>query len=431
MAEPRAAYRRYALSLLMLVGMVNVLDRQVVNILVEPIRRDLGLSDTQVGLLTGAAFALFYAALSLPIARIAERADRTKIIALAMAFWSVATIASGLARTFPQLFAARLLVGIGEAGSGPAGQALVTDLTPREQRASALAFVGSGTALGGLVGLMFGGLAADAVGWRTAFVLAGLPGVVLGLLIALTLKDPRPAARPPPGDGFRAAIAELTRKPSFWWCVAGSCLLSFTALAYGAFLSSLMIRSHGAALTGWAAAFNAAFGTRLGVTGLIGTLLGGALGLAGMLGVLAGGWLADRAGRASLAGYMRVATVAALVSGPLYAAVAFAPPALALGLLAVATMIGNVAMAPVLASAQSVVRPQIRATAAAVLFLAVYLFALGLGPVGVGLLSDLFAYRHGAADGLRWALLSGCAACPLAALAYARAGRRMAADLAA
>jgi MFS family permease len=427
---PGAAYRRYALTLLMLVAAINVLDRQVVNILVEPIRAELHLSDAQLGLLTGGGFALFYALMSLPIARLAERRNRALIVAASMALWSLATIGCGLARTFPQLFAARILVGAGEAGSGPAGQALVTDMTPTEERASALALVGSGTALGGLVGLMFGGLAADAVGWRVAFILAGLPGLVLGAVTALTLRDPRPPVLAvQPEHTLRAAVAELLAKRSFWWCAAGSSLLSFTALAYGAFLSSLMLRSHGEALAAWTAAFNAATGAGLGVTGLLGSLMGVSLGLAAIVGVLAGGALADRAARTGLSGYMRVATLAALVSGPLYAAAAFAPPAAALGLLALATVVGNAAMAPVLASAQSVVRPQLRATAAAVLFVIVYLFALGLGPVGVGLLSDLFAARVGPATGLAWALASGAAACPLAAFAYARACVRMGAEV--
>jgi MFS family permease len=206
--------------------------------------------------------------------------------------------------------------------------------------------------------------------------------------------------------------------------------LSFTALAYGAFLSSLMTRSHGAALAAWAAQANAAFGTSLGVTGLLGVLMGLTLGLSGVIGTLLGGVAADRAANTRLTGYMAVATMAALASGPLYAAAAFAPPAWALGLLTLATIIGNGAMAPVLASAQSLVRPHFRATAAAVLFLAVYLFALGLGPVGVGLLSDTLARALGPASGLQWALFASAVACPLAALAYLRAGARMAGQLA-
>ena len=165
-----APKRRYALTVLLVIYILNFLDRQVVNILAEPIKLELGLADWQVGVLTGLAFALFYTFLGLPIARLAERGNRVKIISVAVAIWSLFTMACGLATNFVQLLLARIGVGVGEAGCTPPAHSLISDYAPKEKRASALAFYSLGIPLGSLAGMALGGLIADAYGWRAAFL---------------------------------------------------------------------------------------------------------------------------------------------------------------------------------------------------------------------------------------------------------------------
>lgn len=176
---------RVMLWMLLVVYVFNFLDRQIVNILAEPIRRDLDLSDTQIGLMTGLAFALFYTVLGLPIARHADRpsTNRGRLIAVALAIWSAMTALCGLAQNFLQLLLARVGVGIGEAGCTPAAHSLIADRVPAERRASAMAFYALGIPLGSLLGMMIGGYLADEIGWRKAFLFVGAPGVLLALLV--------------------------------------------------------------------------------------------------------------------------------------------------------------------------------------------------------------------------------------------------------
>ncbi|MGP1275131.1 MAG: MFS transporter, partial [Caulobacterales bacterium] len=181
--------RRYAVGMLLVIYIFNFLDRQIVNILAEPIKLELGVADWQLGMLTGLAFALFYTVLGIPIARYAEKADRVKIISAAVGVWSLFTIACGLAGNFIQLLLARIGVGVGEAGCSPPAHSLITDYTPKEERASALAFYSMGIPLGSLAGMALGGLIADAYGWRMAFFVAGAPGIILAVMAFLTLPE--------------------------------------------------------------------------------------------------------------------------------------------------------------------------------------------------------------------------------------------------
>lgn len=186
-----SAYTRYALWLLLGIYVVNFLDRQVINILAEPIKREFGLADWQLRLMTGFAFSIFYTTLGLPIARLAERRNRAVIIGASVAVWSGFTALCGVAQTLWQLLAFRLGVGFGEAGCAPPAHSLIADLVPRKRRASALAMYAMGVPIGSLLGSVLGGLIADARGWRAAFLVVGLPGLVFALLAFTTLKEPR------------------------------------------------------------------------------------------------------------------------------------------------------------------------------------------------------------------------------------------------
>ena len=185
------AYLRYALGLLCVVYVVNFVDRQVLSILLQSIKEDLGLSDLQLGLLSGTAFGLFYATLGIPIARLADRSSRKGVIAVCLAIWSAMTALCGTASGFATLLRYRVGVGVGEAGGSPPAHSMISDYFPPERRASALGVFSLGVPLGILVGFLAGGWLDEALGWRKAFIVVGLPGVLLAAVVALTLREPQ------------------------------------------------------------------------------------------------------------------------------------------------------------------------------------------------------------------------------------------------
>jgi MFS family permease len=400
-ADHSPAYRRYILVLLLCVSTLNFLDRQIINILVEPIKLDLNLSDGQLGALTGLSFAVFYAVLGLPIARLADRANRPLIIGVSLIAWSAFTALCGMAGSFVQLLLARIGVGCGEAGGGPPSHSLIADLTPPEKRASALAFFSLGSPLGALIGLAAGAIVADAFGWRMAFVLAAVPGIVIGLILILTVKEPR-KMRPKamtPAISLREALGELRGKKTFWWICAAGATTSVATYGQGAFWGSFFLRVHGAEI--------ATIGTSFGVTPLVlvGVLLGLVTGVSGLFGTLTGGLLTDRLVRHDMRHFATVPGVALLLASPAFLAVIFAPGfGSAALMLIVPVFLSALIFGPSFGVVQTLVRPGTRATAAAILIFLLTLTGLGLGPLAIGLASDAFARTMGSAEGLRWAL---------------------------
>lgn len=407
-APASKAYRRYALSVLLVIYILNFLDRQIVAILAEPIKHDLGLADWQLGVMTGLAFALFYTVLGIPIARYAETGHRPRIIAVAAGLWSLFTLACGYAQNFVQLVACRVGVGIGEAGCTPPAHSLITDYTPREKRASALAFYALGTPLGGLLGLALGGLIADAYGWRTAFLFAGLPGLLMALVAWTTLREPRrqmnvdlaalKAARP----DFKTAMAELKGKRTFWLIAFAAAIKAFIGYGAAAFLAPFFFRNHAAELTVIADDFG------LGLTGFLGVALGIVLGLTGAVGTWMGGYLADKYGARDLRFYVAIPAVSTLLGIPFYIAGLLANSAVfALIMFAFPPVLNTMWYGPGYAAVQGLVRPQTRATASAVLLFIINLIGLGLGPLGVGAVSDFISgpMGLGSAEGVRWSLM--------------------------
>lgn len=400
------AYRRYALILLTSIYALSMLDRQIVTILAEPIKAELGLADWQLGAISGLAFALFYTLLGLPIARFADRGDRSYIISAALALWSTFTVLCGFATSFALLLLARLGVGVGEAGGTPPAHSLITEFTPREKRASALATYSLGIPIGSLAGLALGGLIADAFGWRMAFIAAGAPGILVAIIAALTLKEPRRqhrsqlAANPPPALG--SVLTELRSKHAFIWVSVGAALAAFAFYGQSAFFGSLFLRTHTAEIN--------AFATQLGLgpSGMVGLMLGVTIGLCAGLGTLLGGPLADRFGRGEIIGYVRMPAIALLLCSPFFAGLALAPTAiLSLILMAIAVLLHATIYGPAFAAIQTLVRPTSRAMASAVMLFVTNLIGLGLGPLLVGLLSDALKPILGPDQGLRLAMASG------------------------
>ncbi len=426
------AYRRYALGLLLVVYMLNFLDRQVVNILAEPIKKDLHLADWQIGAMSGIAFALLYTFLAIPIARAAERWSRPMIIAGSLTLWSGFTALCGASANFTQLCLARLGVGFGEAGCTPSAHSIIADDTPPKDRAFALAFYAMGTPLGSLIGLAMGGIVADAYGWRVAFMVAGAPGLLVALIVALTLREPRRrlvehAAR---AKAAQASLAETVRylaaKPTFWLVAFSAAISAFIGYGQAPFTASFFLRDHGPEVAALAAGFGWKSLTFIGIaTGTVG-------GLAGAVGSVLGGKISDWATARDLRAFVTVPAIGGLIWAPLYCLAILAPSAkLSLLMLIAPSLLGTLWYGPVYAVAQGLVPPNMRATTAALLLFIINIVGLGLGPLFTGAVSDFLSApeRLGPAAGVQWALVITAAwAAPSIALSLL-ARRTIRADL--
>lgn len=388
------AYRSYVLALLVAAGVVGWVDRNVFAVLLESIKLDLGLSDTELGLLGGAAFGVFYATVGLPVAWLADRTNRSRLLAAALGLWSLMTAACGLATSFASLFVARMGVGIGEAGGAPPSQSLVSDYFPPERRAFALGILYLYIPLGFLVGFALGGWLGETLGWRLAFVAVGLPGVLLAIVLRLTLAEPprgfsEGAAAPPSRTAFLATLGWFVARPSLRHLPLAGAAHGLGAFAAAVWLPSYFVRMFdvGPAEAGvWMAV---------------------AYGCGGGLGVLGGGYLADRlVRRRGDARWYAWGSAAAVAASAPFAAVLYLTDhaGIAVAALFAATTLGHMFLGPVTAMMQSLAGLRRRATAAAVYLLLVNLVSMGLGPVSVGLVSDLLGPRLGA-EALRVALL--------------------------
>lgn len=402
------AYTRYAMFLLLGIYIVNFLDRAVVNILAEPIKNDLGLADWQLGLMSGLAFAIFYTVLGIPIARLAERKNRPMIIGTAVAVWSGFTALSGMANSFLQLVIFRIGVGVGEAGCTPPAHSLIADYVPKEKRASALAFYSMGTPLGGLLGLVMGGLVADAYGWRAAFLVAGAPGIIFALLCWFTLKEPRKlmaqhsVAIQSTQVTFGETLKYLATKKTFWLIALGAAIKAFIGYGHAPFTASFFLRVHGEEVKALAENFG------LQSIGFLGLALGLMGGTAGAISAYLGGQIADKYAKTDLRGYVVVPAFASLLAVPIYILAVSVPSAsVALWILVINGLLGSLWYGPVYAIGQSIVPPHMRATTSAILLFTINLIGLGLGPLAVGILSDIMSngVGLGSAQGVRWALM--------------------------
>jgi len=402
--------RGYVLFILVVVYTFNFIDRQIVGILAVPIKADLGLSDTQLGLMGGLAFALFYTGLGIPVALLADRISRTWIMTAALAIWSAMTAASGLATNFWQLFAARLGVGVGEAGGVAPAYSLISDYFPPDQRARALSVYSFGIPIGSAIGIVFGGVIASLINWRYAFFIVGLAGIVLAPIFRLTIKEPprgrfdreRAAVAAP---GLKEILLTLSRKPSFWLLSLGASCSSM--MGYGVFfwLPSFFVRSYGLTL------LNASL------------FYGAVLLVGGLAGIWAGGWLGDRFGHGNHAQYARIPAFAFIATVPFYVLAILSPTlTVSFVVLLVPTALGLIWLGPVISAIQHVVRPDMRATASAIFLFINNLIGIGIGTYAIGALSDSLAARFGD-DSLRYSILAGTGFYILAALFFFQAAR--------
>ena len=426
------AYTRYALWLLLVIYIFNFLDRQVINILAEPIKQDLNLKDWQLGMMSGFAFAIFYTVLGVPIARLAERRNRPLIIAGALAAWSAFTVLCGMAQNFVQLILFRIGVGVGEAGCTPPAHSLISDYTPKEKRASALAFYSMGVPLGSLLGMAMGGIIADAYGWRVAFFIAGAPGILLAVIVAFTLRETRStlahdvAAAKAIQPSFAEGMKLLAGKRTFWLLAFAAALKSFISYGHAPFTASYFLRNHGPEV--------AELASRLGLqsVGFLGLAIGLISGIFGAISSLIGGWIADKTAAGDVRNIVLAPAIAVTISVPVFiAALLVDSVPLALTILIVPYLLNYFWYGPVYSTVQGIVPPNMRATAAAILLLIVNLIGLGLGPLAVGIASDIFAgpMGMGEAEGIRWALISAACVGLLSGVLFLMARKTIREDL--
>ena len=416
--DSTAEYRRSTLLLLVLVYTSSHVDRQILAILLEPIRRELILTDTQLGFLSGVAFAIFYATLGIPIAMWADRGNRRNIIALALAIWSGMTVLCGMAANFVQLALARIGVGIGEAGSSPPSHSLIADLYPPAERSTAMGIFALGVNFGILIGFLVGGWINQWYGWRIAFYVVGVPGLILAVIVRYSLREP------PRGyaEGLHAARQEIptlgtvvrfiVSTPSLRHLLMGATLTTFVGYGVVLWLPAFLVRSHGLS------------------SGEIGTVLAVLWGIVGGIGTYGGGALADRLAKRDVRWNVWIVGTAILLAVPFTLAAYLATESTtALALYVLPALVGAVYIGPSFAMNQGLVEVRMRSVASAFLLFVINIIGLGLGPQMVGIISDLLSARYGN-ESLRYALIGVALFNVWAAVHYFLAGRTLQADLA-
>lgn len=400
------------LVVLLLVNILNFVDRQLPFILIDAIRRDLHLSDAQIGLLAGLSFAVVYAFAGLPLARLADRYSARWVIALSLAFWSLMTAAGGFSQNFWHLLGARAGVAAGEAGSTPAAHALITRLYPANRRALVVAIFSLGVPIGGTIGLAIGGWINDVSGWRNAFFLVGLPGLAMAIIAWICLPaTPRPRAEARLHISFVASLRHLFALKSFRHMAAGSSLFAIGSYAMNVFAPAFLMRTHDMT----AAQAGLGLGLASGLGGIIGTFAGGALG--DLFGKTDPRWrqLIPAIGMAFC---VPISLAAWLVEGQFASLV----------LLTFVYLSGLLYFAPTFSAAQLLVPDGMRATTAAILLFCLTLVGSSIGPYVVGQVSDLLVPRFGAFS-LRYAMCLLAISMSWSALHFFLAARALPADI--
>lgn len=385
--------RRYTLALITTVYVLNFVDRQVLAILLPAIKTEFGVDDWVLGFLAGPAFALFYVTLGIPIAVLADRWNRRNLIAVSLAIWSAMTAFSGASANIVQLALARIGVGVGEAGFSPPAHSMIADMYPPEQRSTAMGVFSLGIALGIMIAFIGGGWVAQNIGWREAFYVVGVPGVVLALVFRLTVKEPqRGHSDGRSDDGRKYSVKEVGRylllRKSFIHLAMAAGLASLNGYAVLSFFPSFLERSHGLNLQE------------------IGIYLGLIIGISTGIGFLGGGMVADRIAKSDRRKSLQVISGALLLGWlfvfPLYLST---DPYLVMALFFIPSVLSNSYLATTFAQVQSLVGIRMRSVASALLLFVVNALGLGVGPQVAGFLSDAFSAGFGN-ESLRYSLLT-------------------------
>lgn len=405
-------YRAYVLFILWVTYILNFVDRQLITILLEPIKLEFEVSDTAMGFLSGFAFALFYASLGVPVARLADRWSRRNVIAISVSLWSAMTAMCGLAGSFWQLALARVGVGVGEAGGTPPSHSMIADYFPIEQRATALSIHATATQFGILIGMLGGAVVAAQYGWRMAFIFFGIPGVIVGLLVAFTVKEPR-REHPLGTTSMVADIKHIWALPGFALIATAGATTALAAYGLGTWSPSFLMRTHGLSLV---------------QTGL---LLGGAGAVSGIIGAVSGGLLCDRLSKRDKRWQLWLPAIGAFATAPLMLAFLLWPESqqfsVGSSMVPVAiifTLLGGIAAAfwigPTYAAIQTLAPGNMRAQAAAIFLFMFNLVGMGLGPLVIGMLSDFLEPSFGT-NSLRYAMAISLSLVVLGGILFLRA----------
>lgn len=418
---PSPGYARYVLGVLTVMYTFNYLDRYLLTILVGDVQAELALSDTVMGFLLGPAFAVFYTALGLPIARLADRHSRRFILTASFVLWSLMTAVAGVARTGTQLAVTRVLVGVGEAGGAAPAHSMIADYFPPERRALAFGVFQQGVYVGQLLGLAVGGVLVGAIGWRATFVAVGLPGVLVAWLLYATVQEPRrgvwdaPPVAAPTGDtpSVGAVLARLWALRSFRGIALGTGIASFAGTGFGFWVPTLFGRVHGLSMAD------------------VGVTYGPVTAISASLGALLAGVLADRLSRRDVRWLAWIPALSVLGSLPFLVGMCLWPTPGGAILLAIPSGLLGGGWAPAsYAAVQRLAPPAMRALAASLTILFITLLGMGLGPQVIGILNDLLAPQLGT-DAVRWSMVIVLSTCLVGAGLLGWAGLRMPRDLAA
>jgi MFS family permease len=397
----------YMLAVLTLISLFSYMDRTAVSILLEPIRIDLGLTNSELGLISGMAFVLLYATCGLPLARLADRTSRVRLLAVCLGVWSAMTVVCGLARTFPQLFLARMGVGVGEAGCNPAAHSLLGDTFPRERRALAIGIFQSGAAFGGSIGLFLIGFIGQEYGWRAALQVVGLAGAPVILLVLFTLKDPpRPLVHGVTGERFTTAMSAVLRRPAFVYLITAYALVSLASAGISNWTPTFLLRSYGmnlAEIGGW-----------YGATSAVGSILG----------LVTGGFFVSRLMRRDPRWELWISAGAYSIALPLNLAMILSPEAwMVLVFNSANNYFSAMGAGAALSAVQSFAEPRRRATAVAMMMFLSALLGAGGGSYIIGVLTDVLIPQFGQ-ESLRYAMLIANAMIVPGILGFTLAGMR-------
>jgi predicted MFS family arabinose efflux permease len=388
----KSSYRQYVLGILTTTYVFNFVDRQILSILQEPIKAELGLSDTQLGLLTGFAFAVFYITMGLPIARWADTGVRRSIIAFSLGLWSLMTALSGMAQNFFHLLLARMGVGVGEAGATPPAHSMISDIFPPERRVTAIAVYNTGVNIGMLAGFLIGGWVLEAFGWRAALFTVGLPGILLAIIIRLTVAEPKRRVpvntdQAAAGPSLMATAKRLWQSKTYRYIAIAGAMSNFTSIGLFVWMPPFLSRSF-----------------QLG-PGEIGTWLALSIGVGGAAGTYFSGAMTDKLGERDVRWYAWLPAAALSVSLPLVAATLLSGSSLvSLLFFLIPAALAAAYFAPLIAMTHSLVDDNMRAMSSAMTLLIINLIGLGLGPLCIGYVSDLLLDSHGA-ESLRQSML--------------------------
>jgi predicted MFS family arabinose efflux permease len=409
------ARRIYVVAMMMVISVIHSMDRMVITVIVVPIQKEFGVSDTAMGMLTGGAFALFYATAGIPLARYADVGNRRNLIGAAVTIWSAATMLCGLATGYVSLLLARLGVATAEAGSRPASISILADLFDTHRRATVVSIMMVGAGIGIMLGSAIGGAVSAVHGWRAALLIVGAPGIAVGILFLLTVPEPAresaAASTGAPSDSFWRTVGFIFRTPTFPFLVAGSSLYNMAQLASVAWMPTFLVRAYH--LDG----------------ATVGLWYGIAMGVGGILGNLAGGLVTDWLSRRGAAWYMLIPMLSAMLQIPIAGMMVFGgSTTLAIIGLFLLSMVGYFTFGATTVGAIQIVRPRMRAVVSSMLFFCAIIVGLGSGPVVVGSISDWLTPTLGPAA-LGYALLVTPIVHFFAALLFFRASRTIQADV--